>query len=105
MRTRTRALAWGLTTLALGLAATTVALVILNRSSIQSARAVNPLEITIPFTFAVVGGLVALRLPRNPIGWLFLSIAVVQGIGGLASQYSLLGLVTTPGSVPASAAT
>jgi signal transduction histidine kinase len=101
MRSHVRSLAWGLTTLALALTAATVTFVILNGSSIHSSGDVNPIEVTVAFTFAIVGGLIALRLPRNPMGWIFLSLAVIEGFAGLASQYSLLGLVTSPGSVPA----
>jgi hypothetical protein len=51
--------------------------------------------------FAVVGAIVASRLPGNPIGWLFLSLAVLEGVYELAYGYALHGLtVAEPGSLP-----
>ena len=38
--------------------------------------------------FATVGALVAVRLPRNPIGWLFLALGALLGIAFLASGYA-----------------
>ncbi len=43
-------------------------------------------------TFATVGALVASRLPRNPIGWIFCFIGL--GLGNLASAYSDYALRT-----------
>jgi signal transduction histidine kinase len=41
---------------------------------------------------AVVGGVVARRQPRNPIGWLFGAAAVVQMLSLVMDQYALVGL-------------
>ena len=81
-------------------AAGTIALVVVNASTIKSPDAADPISIVMPLTFAVVGALVAIRQPRNATGWLFLVIAVVEGLDGIADQYARLGLVTHPGSVP-----
>jgi hypothetical protein len=50
--------------------------------------------IAIPFT--AVGALLALRRPRNPIGWLFLGFGVVASINYVSEQYARLAL--EPGS-------
>ncbi len=50
-------------------------------------------------SFAVVGGLLAAKLPRNPIGWLMLLAPLAAGTNGLAEQLSIYGLVTVPGSI------
>ena len=39
---------------------------------------------------AIVGALVASRLPANPIGWIFVGPAVTMGISGLADGYVAL---------------
>jgi hypothetical protein len=51
--------------------------------------------------FALVGGVVASRHPSNPVGWLLGAVALVAGLGYLADEYAIYGLVTAPGSVPA----
>ena len=57
----------------------------------------NSLPLTAAFlvgtlAFSVVGAIVAQHQPRNPIGWLFVALAVVEGWSGLAfawASYSL----------------
>ncbi len=50
--------------------------------------------------YVVVGGLLALRLPRNPIGWLMLTAGLGLLLGGFWSEYAIYTLVTEPGSLP-----
>ena len=50
--------------------------------------------------FAVVGALVASRRPRNPIGWLFLTFALVAAFAASADRYASYALVEHPGSLP-----
>ncbi|MDQ2911996.1 MAG: hypothetical protein M3T56_01940 [Chloroflexota bacterium] len=50
--------------------------------------------------YAVVGGLLAARRPRNPIGWLMLATALATGTNVLADEFSVYGLLTVPGSMP-----
>jgi hypothetical protein len=51
--------------------------------------------------FATVGALVAVRLPRNPIGWLFLALGALLGLVFLASGYADYTLLAEPGAWPA----
>ena len=49
----------------------------------------NSLPLTAAFlvgtlAFSVVGAIIAQHQPRNPIGWLFVALAVVEGWSGLA---------------------
>jgi len=50
--------------------------------------------------FAVVGGLVASRQPRNPVGWLLLGVAVCMTVRLVGESYARYALITAPGSLP-----
>jgi class 3 adenylate cyclase len=91
-------LAWSLAGLALAFIATTIVLVHLNRDSIHNIDDANLLEIVLPFGWAFVAGLVASRLPSNPLGWVLLAIALSNAIPGVALQYTRYALVTHPGA-------
>lgn len=52
------------------------------------------------FSFAVVGGLIASRHPRNAIGWILLAIGFVWQIDSVSNNYQTYGLTTNPGGVP-----
>ena len=52
-------------------------------------------------TFPIVGWLVATRRPGNAMGWIFIVIGLSQAVDTFAGQYSYVGLVTAPGSLPA----
>lgn len=61
---------------------------------------------TIAFTaamivFGTVGVLVVMHVPANPLGWMFLAIALlVEGLIGLTGQYAYQGLVQETDSLP-----
>lgn len=48
----------------------------------------------------ILGALIALRRPANPVGWLLLTGAVLFGFSGLSGAYTLRALITDPGSLP-----
>jgi signal transduction histidine kinase len=50
--------------------------------------------------FAISGGLVASRQRRNPIGWLFLGLALTGATNLVAIEYGIYALGTRPGSLP-----
>jgi signal transduction histidine kinase len=58
------------------------------------------LSVALVFTYAAVGGLLAARLPRNPIGWLFLLAGLGVLLGGAATEYATYTLGTNPGALP-----
>jgi len=66
--------------LTLVIVATTAWLVVINLGTIHSLDEANPIELVLPLSFVVVGGLIAARLPRNPLGWLLLINAFVQAL-------------------------
>ena len=81
----------------------TATLVALNHASIHSLDGANPISLVMPLSFAIVGGVVARGRPENPIGWLFLFMGVVIGLGGTASQYARYAAITHPGALPGAA--
>jgi hypothetical protein len=89
-------LAWGACALALILTAAAYALSVAGRDGFAGLD--FPL---VGASSAVVGGLVASRRPGNPVGWLFLSGAVIGAFHALAAEYAVYGMVADPGSLPA----
>ncbi len=51
-------------------------------------------------TGALVGGLVASRRPRNPVGWFIIGHVLFFAFGEFARQYAIYGILTEPGSLP-----
>jgi hypothetical protein len=47
--------------------------------------------------FAATGAIVATRLPRNPIGWIFCFMGLLIGVGNLPFQYADVALYIEPG--------
>jgi hypothetical protein len=55
-------------------------------------------------TFATAGLLIALRLRRNPIGWLLLAAGLFTGFGGFVQEYAIRAVIIAPGSLPGAVA-
>ena len=49
---------------------------------------------------ALVGGLIASRQPRNPVGWLIIGHALCFTLGEFGRQYAIYGVQTNPRSLP-----
>src|SRR5260221_2211480 len=50
---------------------------------------------------AVIGALIIARLPRHPVGWIFIAVAMSCAVSGFAQAYALHAIVCDPGSLPA----
>lgn len=50
--------------------------------------------------FGLVGSLVASRRPRNPIGWIFVVVGLLNLVWFFSAQYTEFALYTRPGSLP-----
>ncbi|MDQ3437071.1 MAG: hypothetical protein M3491_07055, partial [Actinomycetota bacterium] len=84
-------LAWSICGVTVVLIACAVALAALNRSDVAAA-AIFPLALTVS---AMVGGLVASRRPKNPVGWFFLGSAGCLALSEVADEYVTYGLPGT----------
>ena len=87
--------AWLVCGLTLALIACALALAILNGADVAGVS--FPLTMT---ASAVVGGLVASRRPKNPVGWFFLGSAACFALVGVANGYATYGLLTAPDALP-----
>jgi signal transduction histidine kinase len=97
MRSRTAltiALTSALATLALAVAAWTLAY--LNRDLNVLTSPFGP-DLVIQFGILPVGVIVATRERRNPIGWLFLSAALLGSLHAASGEYAFRGLLGAPG--------
>jgi hypothetical protein len=83
--------AWGLWAFSLVLVAISVASWPLNHLDLQDIAADGAqLQVTlIALTFPTVGVLIAYRLPRNPVGWLFYGAGVIEGTNAVVGAYSV----------------
>ena len=88
-------LAWAVCALTLALIATTLVLAVLAREPF----AILGLPL-IWISSAVVGGLVASRLPNNLVGWLFLGGALGSAVRVFGERYATYGILVEPGSLP-----
>jgi hypothetical protein len=58
-------------------------------AAIHTLSASNAWELELVLPFTVVGGVVARREPRNPMGWLLMAISLVIVLTALASDYTV----------------
>jgi len=101
-----RRLAWALTTLTATLAAVTVAFAAANdgaRLAADEGEEVVSLAGEIAYSlnfvaFAALGGLLASRRPRNPIGWLLCLAPLSLGISGAVTGWYVRAFYAEPGS-------
>jgi signal transduction histidine kinase len=106
VRARTAArLAWSLWVLTLASAMGALVLLFLNRHTAVPAGSLGrSANVTFPIVFLVfstVGATVASRQPSNPIGWIFCASGLSVTLATFSGEYSIYGLFTKPGSLPA----
>src|ERR687894_1729766 len=95
-------LAWSLGLLCVALAAASLILAILNGRTLGQIFIEEGIVAIAALTaaFSVVGALIASHRPENPIGWIFCSAALFQGLSNSGYEYETYGLITEPGSLP-----
>ncbi|MDQ3864466.1 MAG: hypothetical protein M3317_13405, partial [Actinomycetota bacterium] len=105
MSRRTAAwLAWALCVLSLVLTTTGLLLLVVSRFSVGGRLyAGDPVyylwlvNTVIAFSFSMVGGLIAPRLPpHNPVGWLFCTIGLLAGMRLFVAEYAIVTLLAEP---------
>ena len=103
-------LAWSLATLSLVLCVGAVGLYLATLpvqppSSWGTGGLSAVLYVFLPFlAFPLVGALIASKRPKNPIGWICLTVGITWMIMPISTSYGVYGLVVRPGSVPFPAA-
>ena len=79
-------LAWGLAVLAVALRVVALTGSLLSGTASGTAG-ISAISAALTVAFAFIGALVAMRQQRNPIGWLFLGVAVSSGLASVARGY------------------
>ena len=74
----------------------TVVLVLINMPTIHSLDEASPTRLVLGVSSALLGGVIAWRLPGNWLGWVALANALVNAIPGLAQQYARYSLLVHP---------
>ncbi|MGZ5294446.1 MAG: sensor histidine kinase [Actinomycetota bacterium] len=95
---RARIAGWGLWFFAIAITVITLTLVWLNRSLGEEAWFVG-VAVFFILGYVTVGALIVARQPRNPIGWLFITVGLGFLVGGLADEWVTYALITHPGSM------
>jgi hypothetical protein len=82
-------LPWALAAVAMALALSSFTFILLTpeRSILGDAWGFRGYDALFALVYAVIGGLVASRQPRNIVGWLFLASAVVSGIQTVGTEF------------------
>jgi signal transduction histidine kinase len=93
---------WGLLGVIGVLVVCAMALAVANGTAMHNADLIGGfLQAIVPsIGLALVGGLIASRLPRNPMGWILLAGALSNVVPGVAAQYVLHSMVVARGSLP-----
>ena len=79
--------AWPLGVLSLLLTAASGIFAILNLHAFRSVDEADPVSLILPISYAIMGGFLATRHSRNPIGWIFLGMALCGSLAGLSNEY------------------
>ena len=80
-----------------------VILMVLGREALDNADGdlVFDMVITIGVVFYVAIGLLIAVRAKNPIGWFLVTVGISYGLVTFSNAYAAVGLVTSPGSLPA----
>src|SRR5689334_1619930 len=96
----TTSLAWALASMCVASSLLGLALEAVNRSTAQRASFIYSNTLVLALCFPLVGLIIALRQPKNAIGWLFCSIGLLAAIPMLAIPYAVYALSVNPGALP-----
>jgi hypothetical protein len=92
-----RRLAWILTALGAVLLAFVFVITVLNGSFSEEAGFIS-IAIVMMIGYGAIGGYLAARLPRNPIGWLMLAVSGAFALAGLSDEWVTYTVIGAAGS-------
>jgi hypothetical protein len=94
-------LAWSASALSLALTAITVLLIVLLIRSDTPIYYYWLETSMVALGYSTVGAIVASRLPKSPIGWLFCAIGLIFGLSHFSAEYAAYALLAPSRSLPA----
>ena len=94
-------LAWSASALSLALTAITVLLIVLLIRSDTPIYYYWLETSMVALGYSTVGAIVASRLPKSPIGWLFCAIGLIFGVSHFSAEYAAYALLAPSRSLPA----
>lgn len=92
-------LAWAITTVSIFIAVAALAIAVRGALISSDYRLILSHQTFTPFItigFAVIGALVAARHPRNPIGWIFITVGLLYALNALAAAIFVYGPPDSP---------
>jgi signal transduction histidine kinase len=95
---RARIAGWGLWLLSLLITVVTLTLVWFNRATEEDPWFIV-LAILFILGYVTAGAAIVARLPRNPIGWLFIAVGLGFLLGGLSDEWVTYAMITEPGAL------
>ena len=93
--------AWSLCGFAFLLLAGAAVLFVTNIPATGFNPAIIPIQFGSTIAYAPLGALLAVKRPKNLVGWILLGYGVFSALAIFSGQYVLRGFVTAPGSLPA----
>src|SRR5829696_6240288 len=99
-RGRASLFAWGVCALSLALTALNFLLIARNVSLNTPAYAFWPELTSIAVGYAVIGAIIASRLPNHPIGWICCAIGLIAAVDHFGGEYAVYALLALPPSLP-----
>ncbi len=70
-------------------------------TAVRGVWAFRGFSIAIGLASATVGAVVVIKVPGNPIGWLFMAGGLLGSVQGAAEEYAVAGILAAPGTLPA----
>ncbi len=92
-------LAWSLCALSLALTALCFLFIVLSLSLNTPAYFFWPELTVLAVGYSVIGAIIASRLPKHPIGWLFCIVGLLPAVTHFSGEYAIYTLLAVPGSL------
>jgi len=93
-------LAWAVCAFSLAITALDFLLIAMNVSLNTPAYVFWPELTSLAVGYAVIGAIIASRLPNHPIGWICCAVGLIAAVDHFAGEYSLYALLAQPHPLP-----